>query len=204
MQCARGLHQDEGPPRASPEGFLLPFQSPFPKLSPPFRQKLHKRGHAGSPLGQEAARTWATVCHAGTCSAGRAGRKNLPLPATCLASAVLREQLLFRNWLLFIKKRNHLNDGKQKLPKPYFLPFYVLVIVVALPWSVRDARSSPRSLAALPGQGTGGVKEGFCTQLSSLSSSKQLMVRAKWAFGGFCCLYGPLVPMLQKVDCFKT
>lgn len=123
------------------------------------------------------------------------------LSACCLASAVLQKQFLFRNWLGFTKKRKHLNDGKQKLPKPYFLPFYMIVIVVTLQWSVRDVRSCPRrlaGLAALPGEGVGRVKEGFCTELSSLNSSKQLMVR------GFCCLYGPLGPMLQKVDCFKT
>jgi len=57
--------------------------------------------------------------------------------------------------------------------------------VVTLQRSVRDVHSSPRrlaGLAALPGEGAGRVKEGFCTELSSLNISKQLMVRGKWAF----------------------
>lgn len=86
------------------------------------------------------------------------------LPARCLACAVLQEQLLFRNWLVFMKKRKHLKDGKQNLPKPYFLPFCTIVIVVTLQRSVRDVRSSSHGLAglaALPEEGTGRVKEGF-------------------------------------------
>lgn len=54
------------------------------------------------------------------------------LPARCLPSAVLQEQLLFTNCLEFMKKRKRLNDGKQKPPKPYFLPFCMTVISVAV------------------------------------------------------------------------
>ena len=80
--------QDKGAPRASPESFLLPFESPSPRPSPPFQQRLHKCGRTRSPLGEEAAGTWAAVCHTDTCSAGRAGRKTWCL-GSCLHAAWL-------------------------------------------------------------------------------------------------------------------
>lgn len=147
MQCARGLHQYKAAPCACPEGFLLPFESPAPELSPSFQQKLHKRGHTGSPQGR---RLPGPEYHAGMFSTGRAGRKTRCL-SHCLRAAQFlpRYRSSFRNGLVFMKKRKHPNDGNQELPKLHFPLFYVTVSVVTLQWSVGVVCSSPGRLTGL-------------------------------------------------------
>lgn len=46
---------------------------------------------------------------------------SLQLPVCCLASAVLQEQLLLRDWLAFKKKRKALNYAKQKIIERFML-----------------------------------------------------------------------------------
>lgn len=119
----------------------------------------------------------------------------LQLPACCLASAMLQQQLLFRSWLAFKEKRKLLNYGNQKLPKPHCLPFSKILIAEALQRSVR---------AILPGmqdrQSWGGILH------RALQSEQKQTFSDMWemGFGRFACLYGLLVQMLQQVDCFRS